>query len=143
MQSFGTPAVTFSFIAWAVIPVLHSETLCASYRERHVSSTAYVLALSGKMRSKLDFVGSQVRPIPGAERFNLECRREPASTCACGLSFRITRITGENRALPTIVIDPFHHHNDSAEQDHNGNNSRHSSLPPWKHWDTLVSSDRR
>ena len=49
-----------------------------------------------------------------------------------GLSFRITRITGENRALLTIVIDPFHHHNDSAEQDHNGNNSRHSSLPPWK-----------
>jgi hypothetical protein len=84
MQSFGTLAVTFSFIAWAVIPVLHSETLCASYPERHVSSTAYVLALSGKMRSKLDFVGSQVRPIPGAERFNLECRRERASSCACG-----------------------------------------------------------
>ena len=142
-QSFGIPAVTFSFIAWAVIPVLHSETLCASYRERHVSSTAYVLALSGKMRSKLDFVGSQVRPIPGAERFNLECRRERASTCACGLSFlslesraRIAlcprslsilftiTMTAQNRTTTATTADTVPYH-------------------PGKHWDTLISSERR
>jgi hypothetical protein len=89
----------------------------------------------------MDFVSSQVRPIPvrSVSTWSVVASvpaLEPASS-----SYRITRIGGENRALLAIVIDPFHHHNDSAEHYHNRNNSRHSSLPLWKkYWDTVCES---
>jgi hypothetical protein len=87
MQSFGTPAVTFSFIAWAVIFTLHSgDSLRIVPRAARLFNSA--ILSSKNAQGQMEFFSSQIR---------------------------ITRITGENRALLTTVIDPFYHHNDSTE----------------------------